>query len=89
MRRKSERWVSGVAGTTSDGANALLGFADRESLKNTCSEDEYYAPILERSVICASSEVGWSDKLMRLFRYIKDEAQSEAAKATRGGQHLP
>ncbi|OCF32839.1 glutathione S-transferase [Kwoniella heveanensis CBS 569] len=42
---------------------------DRESLKNTSSEDKYYTEILER--------------------YLKNEAQSEVAKATRGGQSLP
>ncbi|WWC86537.1 uncharacterized protein L201_001414 [Kwoniella dendrophila CBS 6074] len=42
---------------------------NRESLKNTSSEDQYYTEILER--------------------YLKNEAQSEVAKATRGGQSLP
>ncbi|ORX33924.1 glutathione S-transferase [Kockovaella imperatae] len=44
-------------------------FSERESLKNTTSEKEYYAPLLER--------------------YLKDEAQSEVAKATRSGKKLP
>ncbi|WVQ61891.1 uncharacterized protein L199_000024 [Kwoniella botswanensis] len=42
---------------------------NRDSLKNTSSEDKYYTEILER--------------------YLKNEAQSEVAKATRGGQSLP
>ncbi|WWC58881.1 uncharacterized protein I303_101426 [Kwoniella dejecticola CBS 10117] len=42
---------------------------DRESLKNTSSEDEYYTELLGR--------------------YLRNEAQSEVAKATRGGQGLP
>ncbi|WRT64418.1 uncharacterized protein IL334_001350 [Kwoniella shivajii] len=42
---------------------------DRESLKDTSSEDKYYAELLSR--------------------YLKNEAQSEVAKSTRGGQSLP
>ena len=62
----------------------------RDSLKNTSSEEQYYEEILGRSVIHATDYCDHSTTGSNYYcRYLRNEAQSEVAKATRAGQSLP